>query len=135
MTGFDEFWSAYPRKVGKADAMVAYAKALKGQLCKQRECKLGPATHEEIMAGLACYKRDKPDYAEWKHGSTYLNKVSWIDEGGSDSAEARVDKNHERLNEYKRAEHESGQAMHVSLARQYGWAKFGSARPGLRVVE
>jgi hypothetical protein len=133
MSGFDLFWAAYPRKVGKAEAMVAYAKALKGQLRRQRECGLGPATHEEIMAGVASYRRDKPDYADWKHGSTFLNKVSWIDEGGSDEAEKSA---HDPVRdlEHKRYEHESGLYMYPSLATKHGWAEFGSVRPELRVV-
>ena len=84
MTGFAEFWEAYPRKAGKAKAMEAYAKALKGQIRLQLTCGLDPATHQDIMAGLERYKRDKPDYEDWKHGSTFLNSVSWIDEGGSE---------------------------------------------------
>ena len=91
MTDFAAFWAEYPRKVGKAEAMEAYAKALRGQLRRQLACNLGPATHGEIMAGLARYKLDKPDYADWKHGSTFLNKVSWIDECGSEVIEDKRD--------------------------------------------
>ncbi len=130
MTDFDEFWDAYPRKVGKALAMRAHARALRGLLPMQVECELGPATHAEIMAGVASYKHDKPDYADWKHGSTYLNQVCWIDEGGSQELE-QADRSQEQL-EYKRREHESGQYAWVSLAARHGWAEFGSVR--LRVV-
>lgn len=130
MTGFDEFWTEYPRKVGKAEAMEAYAKALRGQLRRQLVCGLGPATDEEIMAGLARYKADKPDWGEWKHGSTFLNKVSWIDEGGSETIE------HERddtaVLESQRKEHERGHRMYPTLADRHGWAEFGSAAPKLR---
>lgn len=131
MSHFDEFWQAYPRKVGKALAMRAYARALRGLLPVQVECGLGPATHEEIMAGLASYKRDKPDYADWKHGSTYLNSVSWIDEGGSDEVE-KTERDPAMDLEYKRREHESGWLMHPTEARIHGWAEYGSRK--LRVV-
>ena len=133
MTGFAEFWAAYPRKVGKAEAMEAYAKALKGQLRRQLACGLGPANHDEIMAGLVRYKLDKPDYADWKHGSTFLNKVSWIDEGGSEVIEPERD-NAATL-EFQRKEHEAGHEMHPTLARQHGWAEFGSVVGKLVVVK
>ena len=124
MTDFAEFWSEYPRKVGKAQAMQAYAKALRGTLRLQLSCGLGPATHEEIIQGLERYKRDKPDYADWKHGSTFLNSVSWIDEGGSEVIEPDRDQTNELA--MMRAEHESGSKMYPTLAKKYGWAEFGS---------
>ncbi len=124
MSDFAEFWTAYPRKKGKAKAMEAYAKALRGRLRQQLASGLGPATHEEIMAGLERYKRDKPDYADWKHGSTFLNSVSWIDEGGSEVIEPERDQTNELA--MMRAEHESGSKMYPSLAREHGWAEFGS---------
>ncbi len=138
MSDFDEFWAEYPRKVGKAKAIRAYARALRGLLPLQVECGLGPATHDEIMVGLASYKRDKPDYADWKHGSVYLNSVSWIDEGGSDEIE-HADRSQEDL-AFKRREHEGGHRMWPTEARIHGWGEFGSeakaylARPELRVV-
>lgn len=134
MTDFAEFWAAYPRKVGKAQAMQAYAKALRGQLRLQLTCGLGPAAHQDIMAGLERYKRDKPDYADWKHGSTFLNSVSWIDEGGSEVIEPERDQTNELV--MMRAEHESGSKMYPSLARELGWAEFGSVPfvPKLKVV-
>ncbi len=138
MTDFADFWAAYPRKVGKAEAMEAYAKALRGQLRRQVTCDLGPASHEEIMAGLVRYKRDKPDYADWKHGSTFLNKVSWIDECGSEVVEPERDDSWKLA--MKKAEHECGSQMHPALARKHGWKKFGSVpfepqAPKLEVVK
>ncbi len=124
MTGFAEFWTAYPRKLGKAQAMEAYAKALKGQLRLQHACGLGPATHEDIMAGLARYRLDKPDYADWKHGSTFLNAVAWIDEGGSEVIEPERDNTAQLA--FQRREHESGRYAMYSLAERHGWGEFGS---------
>ena len=133
MTDFAEFWTAYPRKCGKAKAMEAYTKALKGQVRLQLACGLGKATHKEIMAGLERYRQDKPDYADWKHGSTFLNTVSWIDEGGSDVIESERDNS--KVLESQRTAHERGQTMYPSLARVHGWAEFGSAGPKLAVVK
>ena len=132
MTDFAEFWDQYPRKVGKAQAMQAYAKALRGQLRLQLTCGLGPATPRDIMAGLERYKRDKPDYADWKHGSTFLNSVSWIDEGGSEVIEPERD-NTADLGMMRR-DHEAGREMHPSLAEKYGWAEYGSAAVKFKVV-
>ncbi len=125
MTDFAGFWSEYPRKVGKAQAMQAYSKALRGTLRLQLSCGLGPATHEEIIQGLERYKRDKPDYADWKHGSTFLNSVSWIDEGGSEVIEPDRDNTAELA--MMRKAHEAGYEMHPSLAREHDWAEYGSA--------
>lgn len=127
MTGFPEFWDAYPRKVGKAQAMMAYAKALRGGLRLQLACGLGPAAHEDIMAGLERYKLDKPDYADWKHGSTFLNSVSWIDEGGSEVIEPERDNTANLA--MLRKDHEAGREMYPSLAAEHGWAEYGSAAP------
>ena len=125
MTTFDEFWQAYPRKVGKALATRAYSRALKGLLPIQVECGLGPATHDEIMAGVKAYRRDKPDYCDWKHGSTFLNQASWIDEGGSEVVETPPRDETIEL-EFKRKRHESGSYMYPSLANKHGWGPFGS---------
>ena len=66
--GFAEFWLAYPRKVSKHKATAAYAKAR------------NVASHEDIMAGLDRYKRNKPDYCDWMHPTTFLNGRRWEDE-------------------------------------------------------
>jgi hypothetical protein len=130
MNAFDEFWLAYPRKVGKAEAQIAYKKALRGELKMQRELNMGPASSEEILAGLELYKRDKPERQDWRHPTTFLNKASWIDEGGSDTVECDSQSMDLR---FKQREHETGQAMHPQLAQTHGWADFGSARK-LRLV-
>ena len=41
MGGFAEFWERYPRRIGKAAARKAYAKAMK------------VGTHDDIMFGLS----------------------------------------------------------------------------------
>ncbi len=133
MSDFAEFWAAYPRKKGKAKAMEAYAKALRGRLRQQLASGLGPATHQEIMAGLERYRRDKPDWCDWLHGSTFLNTVAWIDEGGAEVIEPERDLTAVLTD--KRREHESGFYMYPSLATQHGWGEFGSKAPGLRAVK
>ena len=132
MTGFADFWAEYPRKKGRAKAIEAYAKALRGRLRQQLASGLGKATHEEIMDGLARYKADKPDYADWLHGSTFLNTVAWIDECGSEVVEPERD-NTAKL-ELQRKAHEAGYEMYPSLAREHGWAEYGSVAK-LRVVK
>ena len=66
--GFPEFYLAYPRKVGRYKASIAYGKARK------------LASHDEIMAGLERYKANKPDYCDWMHPTTFLNGRRWEDE-------------------------------------------------------
>ena len=65
---FDDFWAAYPRRVGKLAAMKAW----------QRAILIDSA--ENIIAGIAPYKANKPEYADWCHPSTWLNQGRWLDE-------------------------------------------------------
>lgn len=70
--GFDEFWSIYPRKVGKMAAQKAYLKALH----------LG--TKQEIYDGLKRFvevlKRNPKEEDLIPHASTWLNAGRWTDE-------------------------------------------------------
>lgn len=66
---FTEFWSAYPRKAAKPDALKAYAKALKN------------ATSEEILEGARRYAQDPNREAEYTaYPATWLNRGSWGDD-------------------------------------------------------
>lgn len=75
LTGFAEFWAAYPRKVDKADAERAWAKLAPND-----------ALREQIMAGLAALtpqylrriERGEREYVP--HASTWLHKRRWEDE-------------------------------------------------------
>jgi len=66
---FDEFWSVYPRKVGKRDAENAYKRALK------------LATSEEIFEGAKRYAADPNRVDQFTaHPATWLNRGSWGDQ-------------------------------------------------------
>ena len=70
---FDELWSMYPKKQGKADARKKYEKARKEG-----------TTFEEVRAGIVAYKEylrlsDKDDQYV-KMGSTFFNQRSWQDD-------------------------------------------------------
>jgi uncharacterized protein YdaU (DUF1376 family) len=65
--GFDEWWKAYPLKVGKGKARPAYAKALT------------KTTHEELLAAVQrCPWNADPRYIP--HPTTWLNGERWLDE-------------------------------------------------------
>jgi len=70
---FDEFWKAYPRKVGKAAAMRKYEVVVKGGVA--------PAA---ILAGLARYsEKVRVERTETRfvvHPTTWLNQGRWEDE-------------------------------------------------------
>lgn len=68
---FDQFWKAYPRKVGKGQASKAFKAAIK------------KTTLAELLAGLAIYRQNKPDYADWCHPATWLNGERWTDDYGT----------------------------------------------------
>lgn len=67
---FDEFWSRYPRKTGKANARKSWDKAIRKH------------TAETILAGLEANMRDlgsrEPQYVP--HAATWLNGERWNDE-------------------------------------------------------
>lgn len=71
---FEEFWRAFPNRVGKLAAEKAYVKAR------------ARASAEELLAGVTRYLRIKPGYAEFCHPATWLNQGRWLDEGPSPKA-------------------------------------------------
>jgi len=73
MTDFEQFWQAYPRKVGKLTALKSYRRAI--QI-------VDPAT---ILVGLerckiGWSKRNEPQYIP--HPTTWLNRGGWEDNEG-----------------------------------------------------
>jgi hypothetical protein len=67
---FLTFWAAYPRRVGKQDAIKAFTKARR------------LASMEDILAGIETLKREvrgkDPNFTP--HPSTWLNAGRWEDE-------------------------------------------------------
>lgn len=78
--GFAEFWSAYPKKVSKAEALKAWGKI---------DAEDGIV--ERIMSALALAKQSrdwtKDDGQYIPHASTWLNQRRWEDEVGGSSGE------------------------------------------------
>lgn len=67
--GFDEFWSAFPRKAGKRAAAAAWARAIKR------------ATPHQIIEAAVAYANDpNRDPQFTAHPSTWLNRDGWDDE-------------------------------------------------------
>ncbi len=70
---FDDIWKLYPNKKGKAAALKAYKRSIKKGI-----------TDHEIKNGIERYvaevkhKRTAPEYI--KHGSTWFNQESWMDD-------------------------------------------------------
>lgn len=68
---FDEFWAAYPRKVGKDDARKRYAQVTRRG-----------AKPEEILAGLKRTRFDTREGGRFiPHPATWLNQGRWQDQG------------------------------------------------------
>jgi hypothetical protein len=66
---FDQFWSAYPHKVGKEAARKAFAAVSRSKR----------VTFAELSAGLDRYVR-KTDDRPWCNPATWLNQGRWADE-------------------------------------------------------
>ena len=88
--GFDDFWAAYPRHVGKPKARVAFVAALRRG-----------AEAKTVVAGAVRYRNDPNRSDEFTaHPTTWLNRDGWDDEplparGVNPAAEAAA-REHER---------------------------------------
>jgi hypothetical protein len=80
---FEEFWRAYPLRVGKLAAAKAYDKV-----------RQGGTTQAQLLDGIAQYRRTKPLYADWCHPRTFLTQGRWLDEV-TPSPGGRVECQHE----------------------------------------
>jgi hypothetical protein len=69
LVGFDEFWIAYPHKIGKPDARLKFQKALEKA-----------ESLEVILAGLQRYISEKPPDRPWCNPSTWLHQERWSDQ-------------------------------------------------------
>lgn len=81
LKSFEEFWKAYPRKVGKPAALKVFKKFAKD-----------PATAEAIMNGLNRIIENDFQYRENEyipHPSTWLNREGWNDEAKPPKAKSR----------------------------------------------
>lgn len=71
---FEECWSIYPKKQGKADARKAYLKFAKKD----------PELKEKVISGIRNYiediQRNKTPEQFIKHGSTFFNGEHWNDD-------------------------------------------------------
>lgn len=69
---FDDFWSAYPRKVGKRKALLEFERAIK-------RCEF-----EQIMAGLSrqvqAWQEANTETKYIPHPTTWLHRDGWYDE-------------------------------------------------------
>ena len=64
----ENFWPAFPNKVGKPKALTAFLKARKKD------------SLENIMAGLKRYVTGKPPDRAWLNPTTFLNQERWNDQ-------------------------------------------------------
>jgi hypothetical protein len=74
---FAEFWAAYPLRVSIGDARAAFAKAIEAG-----------ADPDELIAAAGRYarhcQRTNKERGYIRHGATWLNKESWLDDLGPD---------------------------------------------------
>ena len=67
---FVEFWTVWPNKVGKPDAMRAF----------ERTAKRLDYNLPVILEGITRYVRDKPADRPWLNPATFLNQERWSDQ-------------------------------------------------------
>lgn len=68
LEGFEDWWTAYPNKVGKPAAARAWPAA-------RRKADL-----EALLAGLKRYIASKPPDRPWCNPATWLNQERWLDQ-------------------------------------------------------
>jgi uncharacterized protein YdaU (DUF1376 family) len=74
--GFERFWEAYPRKVGKPSALKAFAR-----------CRVTPELLETLLSAV---KAQAPGWSEPRfipHPATWLNDERWKDEPSSKTSD------------------------------------------------
>lgn len=69
----EQFWAAYPNKIGKADALKALD-TLHGLSAKKKP------KWQQIMVGLHKYVETKPTDRSWCNPGTFLRQHRWLDE-------------------------------------------------------
>lgn len=67
--GFEEFWEAYPHKIGIDAAREAYFSRIEQGI-----------KHQKIIEGLERYKQTKPPSYSWLNPTTFLNQGRYADE-------------------------------------------------------
>lgn len=72
--GFNEWYSAYPHKVGRGQAMKAFPKAL------------AKADLQTLIDGVQRYIKTKPKDVSWANPATWLNGERWADQPASSGA-------------------------------------------------
>lgn len=70
----DQFWRAYPHRVGKSTALAKL----------DRIRKAGGVTFARLMDGLRAYIASKPPDRQWCNPATWLNQGRWDDEPSID---------------------------------------------------
>lgn len=65
---FEIFWNSFPRKIAKANARKAFAKAIK------------LTTLEIMLDAVTKYVACKPDWQDYAHPASWLNGERWDDQ-------------------------------------------------------
>lgn len=88
--GFDRFWDAYPRKVGKPKAKDAFTRAAR-------------TTDPELIIQGAISYRDDPNRQQQftAHPTTWLNREGWNDDPLPDREESQPNKARERFDGHR----------------------------------
>jgi uncharacterized protein YdaU (DUF1376 family) len=126
MDGFDDFWSAYPRKVAKGAAERSYAKAL--------SVIADPDPPSVLRSAAERFAASNPDPQFTPHPATWLNSRRWEDETDErpDPSSSQTARGGQSPSEARRA----GAALAIAQLRaaRGGEADDGGGYPGAQVV-
>jgi hypothetical protein len=76
--GFDVWWSAYPKRVGKSTTKAAYARAVKK--LGSDSAAAGATLLEKLQAHVALWRKNSEFPRYVPHPTTWLNQGRWDDE-------------------------------------------------------
>lgn len=93
--GFDEFWEAYPRKIGKGAARKAWEKIRPGE---SLAAEIVAAVHRDRKTEQ--WRRDSGKYIP--HPATWLNQERWEDDPEASSGERKASYDIDELEEMSR---------------------------------
>ena len=118
---FDEWYSGYPHKVGKAAAKKAFNGAIK------------KTDVQTLVASLDAYKRDKPPDRSWCNPATWLNQERWLDEPDNRPADENRRQTYgtaTRESYQQRRQRESDEAINSAIEQLYGRQRGDDAEAG-----
>jgi hypothetical protein len=104
---FELWWSEYPHKVGKRDAMNAFCNAI-----------LRGADLNALLSGVRAYKASKPPDRQWCNPATWLNQDRHLDEPAAVTRGETIIETAKRIEREIEEEYSNGSIIDLTARRE-----------------